>query len=267
MSDKFEYFAVRNAAGLFDTSPLYKYRIAGADAEKFLGGVLARDIARVPRRARRSTRCGATSAATSSRTASSSGSPPTSTSSPRPSRTSPTSRTSSATTRSRSPSVGRLSASLAVQGPRSRDILAGLDPQIATLGYFHHAPAKIGNVPVHVSRTGYTGDLGYEIWVGADGRHRDVGCAVRGVGGPRRAAGRAERVVDDAHRSRPDADRRRLRLQPVRRSTTRTVRRRSSSGSHWMFRDLATIDAALHRPRARSSARSPTRRRAGRWSG
>jgi len=60
-------------------------------------------------------------------------------------------------------------ASLAVQGPRSRDILAGLDPQIATLGFFHHTPAKIGNVPVHVSRTGYTGDLGYEIWVGADG--------------------------------------------------------------------------------------------------
>ena len=28
-SDKFEYFAVRNSAGIFDTSPLYKYRIAG----------------------------------------------------------------------------------------------------------------------------------------------------------------------------------------------------------------------------------------------
>ena len=38
-----------------------------------------------------------------------------------------------------------------------------------TLGFFHHGPAKIGNVPVHVSRTGYTGDLGYELWVGADG--------------------------------------------------------------------------------------------------
>jgi aminomethyltransferase len=60
-------------------------------------------------------------------------------------------------------------ASLAVQGPRSREILASLDPEIATLGFFHHGPAKIGNVPVHVSRTGYTGDLGYEIWVGAEG--------------------------------------------------------------------------------------------------
>ena len=46
MSDKFEYFAIRNAAGLFDSSPLYKYRIAGPDAERFLAGVLARDIRR-----------------------------------------------------------------------------------------------------------------------------------------------------------------------------------------------------------------------------
>jgi len=42
MSDKFEYFAVRNAAGIFDTSPLFKYRITGKDAEAFLSGILAR---------------------------------------------------------------------------------------------------------------------------------------------------------------------------------------------------------------------------------
>ena len=43
LSDKFEYFAVRNAAGLFDTSPLFKYRFTGRGAERFLAGVLARD--------------------------------------------------------------------------------------------------------------------------------------------------------------------------------------------------------------------------------
>ena len=48
VSDKFEYFAVRNAAGVFDTSPLYKYRIAGPDAERFLAGMLARDIRACP---------------------------------------------------------------------------------------------------------------------------------------------------------------------------------------------------------------------------
>ncbi len=44
MSEKFEYFAIRNSAGLFDSSPLYKYRITGPDAERFLAGVLTRDI-------------------------------------------------------------------------------------------------------------------------------------------------------------------------------------------------------------------------------
>ena len=43
-SEKFEYVAIRNAVGMFDSSPLYKYRIVGPDAERFLAGVLARDI-------------------------------------------------------------------------------------------------------------------------------------------------------------------------------------------------------------------------------
>ena len=50
LSEKFEYFAVRNAAGLFDTSPLFKYRFTGPDAGRFLAGVLARD----PRKCARS---------------------------------------------------------------------------------------------------------------------------------------------------------------------------------------------------------------------
>ena len=44
MSPKHEYFAVRNSAGYFDTSPLYKYRIVGRDAERLLAGVMTRDI-------------------------------------------------------------------------------------------------------------------------------------------------------------------------------------------------------------------------------
>ncbi len=46
LSAKHEYFAVRNSAGFFDTSPLYKYRITGPDAERFLAGVMTRDIRR-----------------------------------------------------------------------------------------------------------------------------------------------------------------------------------------------------------------------------
>src|ERR687886_1737571 len=41
---KHEYFAVRNSVGVFDTSPLFKYRITGPDAERLLAGALVRDI-------------------------------------------------------------------------------------------------------------------------------------------------------------------------------------------------------------------------------
>ena len=44
MAEKFEYFAIRNAVAVIDTSPLFKYRITGRDAEQFLAGILARDV-------------------------------------------------------------------------------------------------------------------------------------------------------------------------------------------------------------------------------
>src|SRR6476469_7055108 len=58
LSAKHEYFAVRNSAGYFDTSPLYKYRITGPDAERFLAGVMTRDVRRCrPGQARDSVWC------------------------------------------------------------------------------------------------------------------------------------------------------------------------------------------------------------------
>jgi aminomethyltransferase len=57
---------------------------------------------------------------------------------------------------------------LAVQGPRSREILASLAPEVNDLPFFGLTPAKIGGAPVTVSRTGYTGDLGFEVFVEAD---------------------------------------------------------------------------------------------------
>jgi aminomethyltransferase len=57
---------------------------------------------------------------------------------------------------------------LAVQGPRSRTVLASLAPEAETLKYFDHVPAKIAGAPVTLSRTGYTGDLGFEITVPED---------------------------------------------------------------------------------------------------
>ena len=55
-----------------------------------------------------------------------------------------------------------------VQGPRSRELLSKLTPiDLAPLKYFRFIPEKveIGGVPVWISRTGFTGELGYELFV------------------------------------------------------------------------------------------------------
>ena len=54
---------------------------------------------------------------------------------------------------------------LAFQGPRSRDLLKRLVPQMEHIPYFGVAKGEIGGAGVTVSRTGYSGDLGYEIWI------------------------------------------------------------------------------------------------------
>jgi aminomethyltransferase len=57
-------------------------------------------------------------------------------------------------------------AALAVQGPTSAALLQRVaDAEIASLKYYGVTSGRIDNVPVDISRTGYTGDLGYEIWM------------------------------------------------------------------------------------------------------
>ena len=57
-------------------------------------------------------------------------------------------------------------AALALQGPTSAKLLKSVaEADIANLKYFRVTHGKIAGVPVDISRTGYTGDLGYEIWV------------------------------------------------------------------------------------------------------
>jgi aminomethyltransferase len=59
-------------------------------------------------------------------------------------------------------------AALALQGPLSRDVLeAATGESFADLRYFRRRPSQVGKVKVDVSRTGYTGDLGYELWIPA----------------------------------------------------------------------------------------------------
>ncbi|PZV02919.1 MAG: glycine cleavage protein T [Leptolyngbya sp.] len=54
---------------------------------------------------------------------------------------------------------------LALQGPCSRDILTVLVPEVSTLGYFQFLESQVQGMPVLISRTGYTGELGYELFV------------------------------------------------------------------------------------------------------
>src|SRR6201999_1927896 len=57
-------------------------------------------------------------------------------------------------------------AALALQGPTSGKLLKSIaEADIENLKYFRKTSGKIGGVTVDISRTGYTGDLGYEIWI------------------------------------------------------------------------------------------------------
>ena len=57
-------------------------------------------------------------------------------------------------------------AALAIQGPNSRTILnAVANDSLNNLKFFWMMDTQFGDIPVSISRTGYTGDLGYEIWM------------------------------------------------------------------------------------------------------
>ena len=165
LSDKAEYVAVRNAAGILDTSPLFKYRVTGRGAERFLSSVLVRDPRLLAAGGAHYTAwCDADGYLVEDGvllrhddtefvlTAAE-----------------PNLAWFGDLVRSSDDvaieDVSDAWAVLSLQGPRSRGLLAGLDERIGRLGYFEHAAATIAGRPVRVSRTGFTGDLGYEVWV------------------------------------------------------------------------------------------------------
>ncbi len=166
LSEKFEYFAIRNSAGIFDTSPLYKYRIQGRDAERFLAGVLARDIRKCrPGRAQYTMWCDDAGYVIEDGVVFRLSDNEFFVTAAEPNLSYLQDLIGYAQVEIEDVS-GQLGA-LALQGPRSRQILSQLTPDISDLGYFRHTSTKIGNTPVMVSRTGYTGDLGYEMWIPA----------------------------------------------------------------------------------------------------
>jgi aminomethyltransferase len=52
---------------------------------------------------------------------------------------------------------------LALQGPKAANVLARVAPEVATMPFMSALSTKIDGVPVHISRSGYSGEDGYEI--------------------------------------------------------------------------------------------------------
>lgn len=162
-----EYAAVRNGAALFDVSPLHKYMISGSGAERLLDRMVTRDV----------TKCqvgqvlytpwcdtsgkiiddGTISRLDGARF--------------RLTAAEPNLRWLAMNAVGLDVTIEDVSertAALALQGPLSRAVLEQVSPaDFATLRYFRLVETTIREIPVTVSRTGYTGDLGYEVWVDA----------------------------------------------------------------------------------------------------
>ena len=164
---KHEYFAVRNAVGVFDTSPLFKYRVTGSDAERFLAGVLVRDVRTCrPGQAQYTLWCDDRGYVMEDGVVFRHAPDDFLLTAARPNLAWLQGLTGRL--RVHLEDVSDDHGVLAVQGPRSAAVLAELVPETPQLGYFEHVAAKVGSAAVTLSRTGYTGDLGYELTVEAD---------------------------------------------------------------------------------------------------
>jgi len=160
-----EYNAIRNACALIDISPLYKYLVTGKDATKLVNRIITRDINKVAvgqviyacwcdedgkviddgtitRLEENKYRW--TAADPSLRWF----------------------RQNGLSMDVQIEDISEQTAALALQGPASARLLKSVaEADIANLKYFRKTSGKIASVPVDISRTGYTGDLGYEVWM------------------------------------------------------------------------------------------------------
>jgi aminomethyltransferase len=164
-----EYAAIRNAAALIDVSPLYKYRITGADATRLLDRVVTRDVPRArPGQVLYTSWCDGHGKVIDDGTVCRLGEQDYRLTSAEPSL-----RWLHRNAFGMQVTIEEISealGALALQGPLSRAVLnaAARDP-VDALGYFRAMDNRIAGVDLQVSRTGYTGDLGYELWIPAAG--------------------------------------------------------------------------------------------------
>ena len=167
-----EYNAIREAAALIDVSPLFKYRVLGRDAGRLVNRVITRDAGRLaPGAVYYTPWCDEHGKVIDDGTVHhlDDGSYRWTAADPQLRWL----RLNSAGLEVDVVEETEAVAALALQGPLSRDVLeAATGESFADLRYFRRRSAtfRIGRrkVAVDVSRTGYTGDLGYELWIPAE---------------------------------------------------------------------------------------------------
>ena len=162
-----EYNAIRNAAALIDVSPLFKYLVTGADAARFVDRLITRDVAKMSvGQVYYTPWCDERGKVIDDGTVSRLEDQKF-----RWTAADPSLRWFRQNALGMTVDIEDISeeiAALALQGPTSARVLrAASTADINSLKYFRVTRGAIGGVPVDISRTGYTGDLGYEIWMSA----------------------------------------------------------------------------------------------------
>ena len=164
-SHEIEYNAIREAAALIDVSPLYKYLVTGPDATRLVDRVITRDAEKLGvGRVYYTSWCNEDGKVVDDGTVARLDEQRY-----RWTAADPSLRWLRMNARGLEVEIEDVSeqlSALAVQGPLSRDVLeAATGAEWGDLRYFGRRAAQVGSIPVDVSRTGYTGDLGYEVWV------------------------------------------------------------------------------------------------------
>jgi len=164
-----EYNAIRSAAALIDISPLFKYRVSGKDATRLVDRIITRDIRKVSvGQVIYTPWCDEHGKVIDDGTVSR-----LEENTYRWTAADPSLRWFTQNATGMNVEVEDISesvAALALQGPTSGRLLNSLvrDTDVESLKYFRVTKGTIASVPVEISRTGYTGDLGYEIWIAAE---------------------------------------------------------------------------------------------------
>lgn len=160
-----EYNAIRNAAALIDISPLFKYVVTGRDAARLVDRVITRNVSAMRvGQVFYTPWCDEQGKVIDDGTVARLGEQRFRWTAADPNLRWLTQNAAGMDVRIED--MSEQTAALALQGPMAARVLrACAQADVDALRYFHVTSGHIAGVPVDISRTGYTGDLGYELWM------------------------------------------------------------------------------------------------------